>query len=99
MNVEHQSVLTYKDHIDAQLLLMLSGPLMELDRTREMSQQQKVIFKNKFIISNRKGIKAREIRIFRIVLIREFSSCGPSFRSVDPLYRPGIQNGIDILVR
>ena len=65
MNVEHQSVLTYKDRIDAQLLLMLSGPLMELDRTREMSQQQKVIFKNKFIISNRKGIKAREIRIFR----------------------------------
>ena len=90
MNVEHQSVLTYKDHIDAQLLLMLSGPLMELGRTREMSQQQKVIFKNKFIISNRKGIKAREIRIFRIVLIREFSMCGPSFRSVDPLYRPGI---------
>ena len=86
MNVEHQSVLTYKDHIDAQLLLMLSGPLMELDRTREMSQLQKVIFKNKFIISNRRGIKAREIRIFGTVLIREFCMCRPSFRSVDPLY-------------
>ena len=65
MNVEHQSVLTYKDHIDAQLLLMLCGLLMELDHTREMSQQQKAIFKNKFIVSNRRGIKAREIRIFR----------------------------------
>jgi len=72
MNVEHQSVLTYKDRIVAQLLLMWSGPSMEPDRTREMSQQQKVIFKNKSIISNRRGIKAREKRIFRNILIRNF---------------------------
>ena len=72
MNVEHQSVLTYKDRIVAQLLLMWSGPSMEPDRTREMSQQQKVIFKNKSIISNRRGIKAREKRIFRNILIRDF---------------------------
>ena len=58
MNVEHQSVLTYKDRIVAQLLLMWSGLSMERDRTREMSQQQRVIFKNKFIISNRREIKA-----------------------------------------
>ena len=72
MNVEHQSVLTYKDHIDAQLLLMWSGLLMEPDRTREMSQQQKVISKNKFIISNRRGTKVRGIRIFQTALTRDF---------------------------
>ena len=72
MNAEHQSVLTYKDRIVAQLLLMWSGLSMERDRTREMSQQQKAIFKNKFIISNRRGIKVGEIRFFRNILIRDF---------------------------
>ena len=73
--MEHQSVLTYKDHIDAQLLLMWSGLLMEPDRTREMSQQQKVIFKNKFIISNRRETKVREIRISQTAQTRDFVFC------------------------
>ena len=72
MNVEHQSVLTYKDRIDAQLLLMWSGLSMERHPTRIMSQQQTLIFKNKFIISNRRGIKVGEIRFFRNILIRDF---------------------------
>ena len=72
MNVEHQSVLTYKDRIVAQLLLMWSGLSMERDRTREMSQQQRVIFKNKFIISNRRGIKAGKYGFFRNIVIRDF---------------------------
>ena len=45
---------------------------MERNRTRTMSKQQELIFKHKFIISNRRGIKARENRFFRNILIQDF---------------------------
>ena len=70
--MEHQSVLTYKDHIDAQLLLMWSGLLMEPNRTRKIAIQQKAIFKYKLIISNRRETKVKGIRIFQAAQTRDF---------------------------
>ena len=64
MNVATWNASTLKAHIDVSESLTLFGLLMAQDRTNLTLQLLEKIFKNKLIISNRRGIKAGKYGCF-----------------------------------